>query len=115
MNDPGRGTSSNRRRVHLSGKTSHLETLPRDIEISTHTVQDMSPIDSYGYGNPYDERTYKEEEHAQHPDAALEHNNMALSKQHLPTLQKLYCQMTHPILLESFQNGWIVCQCSIYW
>ena len=75
MNDPGRGTSSNRRRVHLSGKTSHLETLPRDIEISTHTVQDMSPIDSYGYGNPYDERTYKEEEHAQHPDAALEHNN----------------------------------------
>ena len=50
--------------------------LPREIEISTHTrVHDMSPIDSYGYGNPSDEQTYEEEEHAQHPDAALEHNN----------------------------------------
>ena len=42
----------------------------RLAQISTHTVQDMSPIDSYGY-NPYDEQTYEQKEHAQHPDAAL--------------------------------------------
>ena len=98
-----------------SGKTSFLEMLPREIEISTHTrVHDMSPIDSYGYGNPSDEQTYEEEEHAQHPDAALEHNIMALSKQHLPTLQKLYCEMTHPIVLYPprhmrFNNNRMLC------
>ena len=76
MNNPGKGTSSKHR--HQRGRmASSLGMLPSqppsEIDIITCT-QDMSPIDSFGYGNPY-KQTYELKEHTQHPDAALHHNN----------------------------------------